>query len=564
MNVRGYTNPNDGGGSLFNYISTIDKSTADGGRIFDPSVSLALQGTGVGLGCWSSQDADAINVRTYGAKCDGVTDDTGRVLAAALAAQTAGIDTLLIPGDTLVTTVDVKGCKLIGLNSTITGSVINCREYQDIIRNTKKQNYREFHPTIVPDKIPKALLNIDANTYYAFVEKETGDGYVLTKLINNITTTTDSLATTTSDITSFRSNGSLNCVDVLVGQRIHTAEQGVWTDGNLVIGVPTYDGGAEYQYMTAVGSVWREFSVPIGIDGTFSVTWQKSASNTTDAFVEVDGVSIDSGINLVEAAAELFTKTYTGFSNKTVTVRVGCLTNRTYIVGIDFSPLKDSVRTDGLDHIGYYRNSAINDYCISNSANDYAIYDKDAELWGGSYHGGESAIVTSFLLNNNSVSLSTGESVVGSSLKLKQSMTVDWSLSGGGSIDIKEEYTFLIGGYALDTNFKGSVNAESFFTTLYGSDESFTEVLNPEYVDLTAVSDGVRTPVNKAGHVSYSNTLNQKIKIWHSQYQDEEIGIGSAYVWKVIGSYNKYYYAPVDDGYRNITNISSINIYNFI
>jgi len=50
INVRGYDIANDGGGGPFNWDSTIDKSTANAGTIIDPSVSLALQGTGIGAG----------------------------------------------------------------------------------------------------------------------------------------------------------------------------------------------------------------------------------------------------------------------------------------------------------------------------------------------------------------------------------------------------------------------------------------------------------------------------------------------------------------------------------
>ena len=66
VNVKGYTTANDGGGGIFNYDSTIDKSTANGGTIIDPSVSLALQGTGVGLGCWVRQYSGLLNHKWFG------------------------------------------------------------------------------------------------------------------------------------------------------------------------------------------------------------------------------------------------------------------------------------------------------------------------------------------------------------------------------------------------------------------------------------------------------------------------------------------------------------------
>jgi len=79
--AKGYYAPNDGGGGIFSYDSTIDKSTANGGTIIDPSVSLALQGTGIGIGCWIRQYSGAINIKWFGAKGDGSTDDTSIIQA---------------------------------------------------------------------------------------------------------------------------------------------------------------------------------------------------------------------------------------------------------------------------------------------------------------------------------------------------------------------------------------------------------------------------------------------------------------------------------------------------
>ena len=79
VNVRGYNSSNDGGGGLFNWDSTTDKSTANGGTIIDPSVSLALQGTGSGLGCWVREKSDPIDIRWFGAACDGLTDDIAAI-----------------------------------------------------------------------------------------------------------------------------------------------------------------------------------------------------------------------------------------------------------------------------------------------------------------------------------------------------------------------------------------------------------------------------------------------------------------------------------------------------
>ena len=66
----------EGRGGTFNWDSTVDKSTANAGTIIDPSVALDAQGTGVGLGCWVRQYSGSVNVKWFGAKGDGITDDT--------------------------------------------------------------------------------------------------------------------------------------------------------------------------------------------------------------------------------------------------------------------------------------------------------------------------------------------------------------------------------------------------------------------------------------------------------------------------------------------------------
>lgn len=76
VNVKGYWIANNGGGGIFNYDSTIDKSTADGGRIIDPGQSLANQGDGIGNGCWIRQNDIIINSQDFGVIADGINDDT--------------------------------------------------------------------------------------------------------------------------------------------------------------------------------------------------------------------------------------------------------------------------------------------------------------------------------------------------------------------------------------------------------------------------------------------------------------------------------------------------------
>jgi hypothetical protein len=74
VNVQGYAAENDGGGGIFNWDASVNKNTANGVTVIDPSVSLANQGTGVGTGCWMRQYSDMIDIKWAGAQ-GGAVDD---------------------------------------------------------------------------------------------------------------------------------------------------------------------------------------------------------------------------------------------------------------------------------------------------------------------------------------------------------------------------------------------------------------------------------------------------------------------------------------------------------
>ncbi len=63
---RYYADKPYGGGGIFKFDASIDKTTADGGVTFDPSVSLDLQGTGSGTGCWMRIVTDKLTGDDFG------------------------------------------------------------------------------------------------------------------------------------------------------------------------------------------------------------------------------------------------------------------------------------------------------------------------------------------------------------------------------------------------------------------------------------------------------------------------------------------------------------------
>jgi hypothetical protein len=87
VTVVDYHDNVEGGGGTFYWDSTADKAAHNGGTIIDPSVAFpsdwnnqtqveAWFTAGTGTGCWVRKYDGVVNVKWFGAKGDGTTDDT--------------------------------------------------------------------------------------------------------------------------------------------------------------------------------------------------------------------------------------------------------------------------------------------------------------------------------------------------------------------------------------------------------------------------------------------------------------------------------------------------------
>lgn len=142
VNVRGYYTSNDSGGGIFNYDATIDKSTANGGTIIDPSVSLALQGTGVGLGCWARQYSGAVSSSWFGVKTDGSDGKVELLRLASYVSDGCVVDfgsgvissSVQIPwSSSNITLVGSAEIKALTSGGNISGGLFNFTDVDDIV-----------------------------------------------------------------------------------------------------------------------------------------------------------------------------------------------------------------------------------------------------------------------------------------------------------------------------------------------------------------------------------------------------------------------------------------------
>lgn len=125
--MKGYTTINDNGEGDFIYDSSQARSDANGGTIFDTTVTLANQGTGIGNGCWVRQYSGAVNALWFG----DATVDIGVLITSALSVS----DSVYVSaGDwTQTTQVDIGSSKTVAMSGmasttiTLTADVVGYR-----------------------------------------------------------------------------------------------------------------------------------------------------------------------------------------------------------------------------------------------------------------------------------------------------------------------------------------------------------------------------------------------------------------------------------------------------
>lgn len=505
----------------------------------------------------------------------GVGNETAIFIAACSEAVALGHRRVIIslPTFTVTDNTDCLGCEIIGAKTSLTGSLQNFSVMTGVNINSRNTDDRRVHPVARIDRSPKLIKYIDGTSIQVIVAKKS-KGYVLIELKSNVTTSFDSLASGNTDVNTHRVVAVTNCVDAIVGYKTANAQTGTWTTPFLISGIEeAINGGIQYTYLqgqAGAAGIYHEMSIVVPQDGYFNVGFLRSSSACADVSVLVDGVTIDANFTTVEATATVEIRNYRAKPGVRL-IRVvknvgGGLLN---LLGCNFSKLKNARNDVSISGSGYYRNSTnYKDYINSTSANGYAIRDKDAGVWGGEYHGGETSITERFLIDGNLSVLTAGQVAVCNSLVLRANFNIDYTshVPAGVLLKCRKEHSFCLGGYNHSFSFAGPIRAESAFTTLVGVNPNFDLVLSPVITDLAAMPDSTRVYFGRQNGAVYGcSTSDQQLSITHSTFTNEDSEKGGAYIFKNLspGNYVKYYYAPVDRGDRTFNDISALAVIDF-
>ncbi|MNU38972.1 hypothetical protein D3C71_276560 [compost metagenome] len=518
-----------------------------------------------------AQSLSMVSVAQFGA--DGAGIETSALTSACAQAVAQGNRRVFIPFQsfTVANDTDCQGCELFGVDTDFTGRLLNHAG----LHNIKVMGHNQSDQTLMPspriDSVPKLLWRNTATLDYCIVQKRNG-GYLLEGFVKDSTTTSESLATTTSEATRRRLSEVLNAVWAGVYLKTATLESGTWTAAtvsNPVNVIPAYTTGrALNSRFTTVNGAYAEFSV-LPKDGIIQFALLTGTSSTATATVAVNGTTVATiaPVAGVSNTIKIYSITANGLPDtQAVTVRLthtGTAGTRLQIIGFNFYELKDW-RGQANDDFAYFRNSAYADYLTQSSANDAVIREYVSNKYGISYHGGETNIVSDWKSAGAVAAPSVGAFVVANDLKLVNSADVSWAAFGGGSIHIDATWYPSAGGVSHSAQISGDVVVKEIYSHMFGCPESFTDVVSPVRIDLAAAADGSRNTLGRTSQVIMRNpATGQRIIADMTLYDREQNQYGGTHVWKVIGSYLKMYYGRCLGGKMRITNLAIVSNYLF-
>lgn len=386
------------------------------------------------------------------------------------------------------------------------------------------------------------------NQYYACLPKLTSAGGVLVSLSNGPTSSAGSSLGGPAEL--LRVVGVLELIQILTFKQ-YSARSGTWTTGSPAFGQDGSGGvnNGQVHNRTTAQNAYITYDVTIPADGILRIGFYGSAassasvevSRSTDNFVTstvIDTFAINTTTGLIK-------RQWSGIATGACKIRVtkkdaGSLGLNVY--GPNFFDVTDfGTMPIGIDvnAYGYFRTAAARNYITAAGACDYAIYNHDTELWGGSYHGGETSQSLVITVSGADVtSMANANFVAGRNINIRQSTLIDWG--SGITLSPVVRTDFCRGGWALHYRFTGSGVGtwEDFYPVMTTTSTAFDQVTAP--VSATITPDTVTDFGGIKNLTQRNSTTGQTLQsLWSAV--NHVSNTSGANVTAVTGAYNKLY-----------------------
>lgn len=380
------------------------------------------------------------------------------------------------------------------------------------------------------------------NQFYASFPKLSASGGILITLNNGPTSSAASSLAGPAQL--LRVVGVLELVQILVFKQ-YSSRSGTWTTGSPAFGQDGSGGvnnGNVHNRTVAQNASITYTGVVVPADGILRIGFYGSASSSAQVELQVDGVVVDTfAINTTTGLIKKQWVVTPGSHNVVITKKdAGSLGLNVY--GPNFWDVSDfGNMPNGLDvnAYGYFRTAVASNYITNSGACDYAIFNHDTNLWGGSYHGGETSQSLTVTAGGTDVtSLANGSFVVGRNINIRQTTLIDWG--SGITITPVVRTDFCRGGWGLHYQMTGSGvgTFEDWYPVMTTTSTAFNQVTAP--VSATITPDTVTYFGGIKNITQRNSTTGQTIQTLWSAVNHVN-NTNGANVTSVTGSYNKLY-----------------------
>jgi len=386
------------------------------------------------------------------------------------------------------------------------------------------------------------------NQYYACLPKLSSSGGVLVALGNGPTSA--ALSSLGGPAELLRVTGVLELIQLLTFKQ-YSARSGTWTTGNPAFGQDGSGGvnNGQVHNRTTAQNAYCEYTVTIPADGVLRIGFYGSAGSSASVEVSrsIDDFSTSAVIDTfaINTTTGLIKKQWSGIATGACKIRVtkkdaGSLGLNVYGPNFwdvtDFGSMPNGIDVDAY---GYFRTVVGQNYITNTGACDYAIFNHDTSLWGGSYHGGETSQLLVMTVGGVDVtSMANGAFVAGRNINIRQSTIIDWG--SGITLSPVVRTDFCRGGWGLHYRITGSGVGtwEDWYPVMTTTSTAFDQVTAP--VSATITPDTVTDFGGIKNMTQRNSTTGQTLQSLWSAVNHANNAAG-ANVTAVTGSYNKLY-----------------------
>lgn len=280
---------------------------------------------------------------------------------------------------------------------------------------------------------------------------------------------------------------SVACLDECIVYKREDSKTGTWSTFNPTLTALGLSGSgsllkAEGAESSTTGNTIT-FTANADRKGKMTVCFQMSSGSDTACEIRVDGTLYDT-IDLSNPTTELYNYEITttpGSHTIEVTHGAGAVLR---VLGCNLKSISEinEYFDEDYDGIGVYTSASPFYYIPRYQTSDYAFRDTIDDLWGGSYHGGETAVEPPvWSLDGNTIDpTASGYIGIGRAFSVFQRTQIDWSTQ---SLQLNNSLRFGDSQYQQAISSVGEVQIKTFHNGMLGSSIDFETMLSTTYTD---------------------------------------------------------------------------------